>query len=53
MSTDLHAVLNETSICAKAIKVMVNAFFNKQRKYSTDSVFNDRVVFFSPKSSIA
>ena len=30
MSTDLHAVLNETSICAKAIKVMVNAFFNKQ-----------------------
>ena len=47
MSTDLHAVLNETSICAKAIKVMVNAFFKKQRKYSTDSVFNDRVVFLA------
>ena len=44
------------SIYAKTIRVMVNLFFNNQRKYSTDSVFNDQVVLFKklkcPKSSI-
>ena len=45
---------HEAGICAKAIRIMVNVFFNNQRKHSTDSVVNDRVVpFKKPKRTKA
>ena len=48
---------HEASVCAKAIRVMLNAFLNNQQKYLIESVVNDQVVSFKKlkrnKSSIA
>ena len=39
--------IKEASVSVKARRVMVNVFFNQQRKCETESVANDRVVPFN------